>query len=336
MTKPPAPKARAADPVLAEVLRGARVESIHRGAVAVVRGDELVYAAGDVDAPQFWRSAAKPFQATAALAVLRDEGFAVRPVEAALIAASHGGAPLQTDAVRELLARGGVDPSALRCGAHAPYDVEAAAALVRKGEAPSPLHHNCSGKHAGMLISAKLRGLPLDGYLEPGHPVQVAARAEVAAAAEVAPMDVGVEVDGCGAPTFVLSTLRAAKAYARFGASTRPLDVDLRAAVAAEHAAYAGPGKTCARVIVATGGRVYPKAGAEGFYAAAIPDLKIGLAYKFADGSHRATPAFLATLLLKVVADWSPSARAALSNMATRKITNAAGIEVGSIRVVLP
>ena len=53
----------AGNPVLVEVLRGAVVESRHRGAIAVVDADGDLLVFGDVDRPVFPRSAVKAMQA---------------------------------------------------------------------------------------------------------------------------------------------------------------------------------------------------------------------------------------------------------------------------------
>jgi L-asparaginase II len=324
------------NPVLAVVTRGPHVESFHRGVVAVVRGRETLYAAGDADALQFWRSAAKPFQALTALRSLRTAGFDLSDREVALVAASHGGAPIHVDGVRALLARGGVAETCLRCGSHLPYDSAAAKALTAAGVRATSIHHNCSGKHAGMLLAAKVRELPLDGYLDPAHPVQVENRAAVASFAGCAPEDVVVDVDGCGAPTFALSARRAAAAFSAFVASQ---DVDvlrLRRAVAAEPVAYAGEGRICTKLAELAGGRIYPKAGAEGFYALGVAGTEIGIATKIDDGSHRPTDALLATLLLRFVPDLDAAARAALTALTDVPVKNAAGRLVGAVRITLP
>lgn len=325
-----------AHPVLAAVTRGLHDESFHRGAVAVVRDGRLVYAAGDVDRLQFWRSAAKPFQALAALAALRDAGFAVSDPERSMIAASHGGTDDQVAVVRGLLTRAGVPEACLKCGVHTPYDAGAAAGFYRSGTKPTPLHHNCSGKHAGMLAAAMVRGLSTDDYLNPSHPVQVANRAMLARFADCAPEDVVTATDGCSAPTFALSLRRAAAAYARFVESAEPDAIDLRRAVAADPMLYAGRGRTCTKLLEAAGPELFPKAGAEGFYALGLKGPGLGIAVKFDDGSHRATEPLLATLLLKFAPELSPDRRAAVAELLASPVKNAAAQVVGEIRIQLP
>ena len=51
------------NPILVELTRGALVESVHRGALAIARPNgEMVVSVGDVKRPVFPRSAVKAFQ----------------------------------------------------------------------------------------------------------------------------------------------------------------------------------------------------------------------------------------------------------------------------------
>src|SRR5262249_52736520 len=102
-----------------------------------------------------------------------------------------------------------------QCGAHAPFYRPAAAALARRGRAPSVLHNNCSGKHSGMLALAKHWGVPLRDYLAPDHPVQKAILKVLAVYSGAAEGALLSGIDGCSAPTFALSLRQAALAYAR-------------------------------------------------------------------------------------------------------------------------
>ena len=184
----------------------------------------------------------------------------------------------------------------------------------RAGEEPSALHNNCSGKHAAMLIAAQILGAPLDDYLDPAHPIQQRNRAMLARFAEVRPEDVGVAVDGCSAPTFILPLQSLARAFANL---MNPAAVDAEsavwrrwmAAIAREPVAYCGEGRTCTKLLTVTGGRVRPKVGAEGVYTLGIPGPGLGIATKIDDGSHRATEALIATLLLRFGVDF-PDRRA--------------------------
>src|ERR1700704_1398278 len=140
------------NPVLVEVLRGALVESRHHGAVAVVDADgATVLALGDVAQAVYPRSAVKPLQALPLIESGAADRFGFGVEELALACASHSGEPGHVATVTRMLERAGLDPSALKCGAHWPIHQPSAHALARSGGLVSALHNNCSGKHAGFL-----------------------------------------------------------------------------------------------------------------------------------------------------------------------------------------
>ena len=327
------------NPVIARVWRGSTIESVHRGAVAVVSRDGFVeLGVGDLDAPQCLRSTAKPFQALAALEVILGSGFDVSDAEIAVISSSHSGQPLHVGLVRGLLGRAGIAEAKLRCGSHAPTHHPSAAALVRAGEEHSALHNNCSGKHAAMLIAAQILGAPLDDYLSPDHPVQVRNRALLARFAEVAPESIGVAVDGCSAPTFILPLRRLALAFANLVDLARidwnpELHRRWLTAIPNEPVAYAGEGRTCTKLVTIGRGRFFPKVGAEGVYVVGRQGL--GIATKIDDGSHRATEALIATLLLRF-GRFDEEAGTALRELQKVPLKNHRGLVVGRIEVTLP
>src|SRR6186713_1710441 len=138
------------NPVLVEVLRGALVESRHSGAVAVVdAGGGRVLALGDVEQPVYPRSAVKALQALPLVESGAADKFGFGNEELALACASHGGEPAHVEVAQRMLARAGLEPAVLECGAHWPSHQSSSQALARTGRAPSVLHNNCSGKHAG-------------------------------------------------------------------------------------------------------------------------------------------------------------------------------------------
>ena len=208
------PSGPGADPVAVLVRRGDRVESVHRVAYAVAdAGGTLLQHEGDVRRPVFPRSSVKPLQALPLVESGAAERFALSERELALACASHGGEPMHTEIVAAWLARIGLDPSALECGAHAPSHEPTARQLIEQRRPPSPLHNNCSGKHAGMLTLALHLGAPTAGYIAPDHPVQQRISALLAAmsGASLAPP----AIDGCGVPTHAMPLAGLATAMAR-------------------------------------------------------------------------------------------------------------------------
>ena len=98
----------------------------------------------------------------------------------------------------------GLTPAALGCGVHEPFDAAVARDMIRRGERPTSLHHNCSGKHAAMLATAVHKGEPTDGYWRPDHPVQV----RIARVLEdLTGLRLGPDVrgiDGCSVPNWAI------------------------------------------------------------------------------------------------------------------------------------
>src|SRR5947199_3271289 len=205
------------NPVLVEVIRGSRVESKHRGSVAVIDADgKSVLLLGEVARPVFPRSAVKPLQALPLIESGAADRFGFGEDELALASASHTGEPAHVAVVERMLARAGLDASALACGVHPPSHAPSAQALARSGREPSALHNNCSGKHAGFLCAARAIGADPAGYTDPAHPVQREVKAALEGIAGVALEDRSCAIDGCSVPTWSLPLQNLAHGFARF------------------------------------------------------------------------------------------------------------------------
>ena len=206
-----------APPVLARVARGDRTESIHRGDVAVVDEDGvLVASVGQAGRGIYLRSAAKPFQAMPLLAAGGERVFRLGDDEIALMCASHGGEPRHVRVARRILSRGGFSVSDLGCGAHRPMHEPSARALARAGRRPTPLHNNCSGKHAGLLLACRLSGFDPREYWSPSHPIGREILRYVGEFCGVPASSIGNAVDDCSLPVFFLPLLACARGGAEF------------------------------------------------------------------------------------------------------------------------
>ncbi len=330
-----------ANPVLVEVTRGGRVESRHRGAVAVAGpAGRLVAAWGDVAAPVFPRSALKPVQALplAASGALAASGLG--DAELALATASHTGRPEHTERVAAWLARLGLSPADLECGAHPPTDPDAARALAAAGDAASPLHNNCSGKHAGFLTLARALGCPTAGYIRPDHPVQVRVSAAIAALAGCDLASAPCGIDGCGIPVFGLPLAGLATAMARLAAPAglpeawRGAAERVVAAMQAHPDLVAGPGRMATEVMRRVPDLVL-KGGAEGVFTAILPGSGLGVAVKIDDGAGRAAEVAVLAVLLRL-GRLPPAGQPELAAYTRPPVLNAAGRPAGEIRAVLP
>jgi L-asparaginase II len=318
-----------------EVSRGAVVESRHRAHIAVVDGKgRLRASAGDPKLVAFARSAIKPIQTVPIVLEGVSEQFRFTPVELAMCCASHSGEPRHIEAVESMLRKVGVTEDALACGAHVPLGKQAAEDLAEQGGIPTRLHNNCSGKHAGMLGLAQIKGWPLHGYHEAEHPVQLRMQQELVAWTGLAADDFGIAVDGCGVTTFALPIENLALAFARFAVAARAGDdapARIVQAMVRNPEYVAGTARLCTELMRVTGGRVFAKVGAEGVYCAGVPGAELGVALKVEDGATRAAePALIATL--KALAILSEDEVADLASFAEPNITNTRNERVGGLR----
>ncbi|MET7637352.1 asparaginase [Streptomyces sp. NPDC005438] len=311
-----------APPVLVEVVRSGFVEGRHRGAVVLLDRDGAVARAwGRVDVPLFPRSCNKPLQAAAMLRA----GVELAGERLALAAASHSGEPFHLRLVRRMLAEHRLSEELLGCPADLPLDQEAAREWLAAGHQPSPVAMNCSGKHTAMLATCGAAGWPVDGYLDPGHPLQRAITDTVERLAGEPVAQVGV--DGCGAPLLSLSLTGLARSFracvlAPEGAPERRVADAARA-----HPEYVAGSRRHDTWLMRGLPGALAKMGAEGVQAVALPDGR-ALAFKVEDGARRALGPVLAHAL-RLMGVTAP----VLDRVAEAPVTGG-GRPVGALRAV--
>jgi L-asparaginase II len=278
---------------LVHLIRDGLVEGVHHGSVVVLAPDgSVVFRAGDVGTAFFPRSTAKPMQAVAMTRL----GLSLPPDLLALAAASHSGEQVHLDAAQRILDGCGCTEDDLGNPADRPFDPFEAARWVAAGRPARRLAHNCSGKHAAMLATARLRGWAPAGYLDPGHPLQraIAATVEDLTGERIA----HTAVDGCGSPLFAVSLAALTRAVGRIAAAA-PDSAEGRVARAmtAHPEMVAGNRRDVTALMRAVPG-LLAKDGFEAVQVAALPDgTAIGI--KIADGADRARlPVTVAALAL--------------------------------------
>ena len=296
--------------VLAEVTRSGVVESIHAGHIVLLNADgSILFQKGDPTLNIYSRSSLKSIQASAMVRA----GLDIEPRLLALVCASHAGTAMHQQGAQAILAKAGLDEYSLQCILDRPLDEE-----LRRTAEPTRLAMNCSGKHAGMLATCIINGWPIDSYLDPSHPLQLAIKAEVEqmSGEKVA----GVSVDGCGAPLFLFSLLGLARAIRTLTISADPVHQEVAQACRDYPEMVSGPGRLATRMMQKIPG-LFMKDGAEAVNVTSLADGRT-LAIKISDGNARAMPAITAAALAKFGID----AREVPVN------TLGAGLPVGVIR----
>jgi L-asparaginase II len=212
----------------------------------------------------------------------------------ALASASHSGEAFHLDGVRRVLAAAGLDETALRTPPDYPVDEVEKLAWVAAGTAPTPLAMNCSGKHAAMLATCVVNGWPTDSYPDPDHPLQKALLGTVERLAGEPVTATGV--DGCGAPLFALTLAGLARAFVAI-ATAPPGTPEHRVAEAIRsNPEWLGGTRRDVTALIAGVPGLIAKDGAEGVYAAALPDGR-AVTFKVDDGAQRARPPIMVAAL---------------------------------------
>jgi len=322
------------------VTRGGIVESQHaiRYAIADPSG-AIIESAGDIDAPTFLRSSAKPLICSTVVQSGAAERFGFNDVELAVASGSHSGEPYHIEAVHSMLVKAGLDESALQCGPHPPMHEPSAAALAAAGERPRAIHNSCSGKHAAILALAVHLGESTSDYLSPSNLAEANILASCAELFRVDETAIVVGVDGCGIPVVAVALRKSAQLYARI-ADTAALPARwrepierVRRAMVNNPAYVAGTGRFDTDLMRATFPNIICKGGAEGFHATASIARKLGICVKVADGNYRAVSPFVIEQLLAAKAI-DEDAAALLAAHRKPAVKNYAGAIVGEIRAV--
>ena len=277
--------------VLAEVTRGGVVESLHLGHLIILNSDGTTYLSkGSPELSFYPRSAVKSLQASAMLKA----GLTVSDEELAIVCASHSGNQIHIDLVTKMLADRGIPLSAMGNASDKPLGEKEK--ITWGDKAGTQLTQNCSGKHAGMLITCQQNGWDLGTYLEMGHPLQIAIKNEIELLA-------GEKVststfDGCGAPLFAISLTGLAKTFSTLVKSNDLVYKQIVTACTKYPELVAGEGRLTTRMMRSVPG-LFMKEGAEGIQVCALSDGRV-IAIKIIDGSWRP----VAPIIMEVFKRW--------------------------------
>jgi L-asparaginase II len=285
----------------------------------------------------YTRSALKPFQAMPLVAGFADQ-YALSDADIAVLCASHNGEAAHSTRVASLLKRAGRSDSDLQCGIHVPY-------YYTSNHLPPPekgsygrLQHNCSGKHAGMLMLANALGEPASTYTQRTHRVQEAIADSVAHFSGVASGKLVTGIDGCSVPNYAIPLPALAYAYSRL-TRAEPDEIYGNAPMRifqamSQHAALvSGMGRNDLALNRAGSGDWIAKLGADGVQAIASRSRQTAITVKIADGDLPMLMLIVVTVLEQM--GWmTDSARHALKSYVPGPLRNVAGHEVGHTTAV--
>ena len=318
-----------------DVYRNTAIESVHQVyGVAVDSNGKILFSSGDPNYITCIRSSLKPFQTSVCVETGAADAFGFTDKELAVMCASHNGEKIHTSTISGILEKIDIDSSYYKCGVHSPYDKKTKITIFRDGKDFNSLHNNCSGKHAGMLATAKHLGCDLNEYLQSQHPVQQKIVSALEQYTEKSGFVFGT--DGCSAPTPFLSLYGIAILYQKLASGNYPVLSRLYDAMVKHPYLVAGRERFDTDFMEAMSGRAVTKVGGEGVRGLGIRQKNgnvFGIALKVLDGNQRANPVATMLLLdkLKLLTE---SESQKLEKYEKTKLLNHRKIHVGNITAV--
>jgi L-asparaginase II len=298
--------------ILAEVVRGEFVESVHRGHLVILDGDgAMIAAVGNAEIVTFIRSSGKPFQFFPVLTSGAAKRFGFSEAEIALACGSHSGEETHVRIAAEMLEKIGCTEADLLCGAHDPFDEKRTREMIGDGEKPTQLHNNCSGKHAAMLGLAKHVGADTKNYEQLENPVQQAILEAFSVFTETPKTAIKIGIDGCAAPNFAVSLRAMAKSFAKLVSPPESFDENYRKACSQIVSAMInfpeliGGSERLDTLMMQTGrGKIISKIGAEGVWLCGVVPSEqwkkgLGIALKIEDGDDKRARAVVSIEILR-------------------------------------
>lgn len=307
---------------LVAITRGEIVENVHFGSYCIFEKTKgTIYSYGDINNLIFTRSTAKPFQALAVILSGAYKKYDMSPKELALICSSHFAEKQHIETVISLMDKIGLSEKDLLT----PFSYSRSNKIKEKqlilGEKQSKLNSDCSGKHAGMLSVCKIKGYPIENYVDLNHPLQQEILKIVSIIYSYE--DIKTGIDGCSAPVFAVPLESMAKSYLtlitckldnkqkeiakKFNYSIEEIEDALKIvknSILQNPQMIAGTEGLCTLLISLYGGSCIAKVGAAGVYCLGLNDFNtkkdLGIALKISDGSIDAAEFALMSILYKL------------------------------------
>lgn len=289
--------------------KSATFDLMHYGYVCIVdENSNVLYSAGDCDDLVFYRSASKPIQALPVFKYGLDKKFGIEEKESVVMSASHTGEPFHVEAVESILKKGGFTEDILCMKPTHPGHEGANEARIRAGIPLRKIYHNCSGKHSALLLIQKyLGGVPED-YWKVDTPVFTEVADTIRTMAETDHMKIGV--DGCGVPVFAVGMKNIAISYKNLACPDKIKDEGLQRAaidnvgrIMRHPEMIRGTDFLCS--IMNEDPNIIAKGGANGVYGFGLKEQRLGIAFKFIDGTEAAWP-FMIKEILKALGALKP------------------------------
>ena len=130
-----------------------------------------------------------------------------------LFAGSHLGESFHVNALKSIMKKADLNPEDLIMKPTVPGSTEANEERIRQGLPKSKLYHNCSGKHAALMLTQREMGGDVKDYWKVGSVGQNEVLRTMSVLSEYPEEKVVIGIDGCGVPVFAYPMNNIATAY---------------------------------------------------------------------------------------------------------------------------
>lgn len=316
--------------------RGGFPEKLHYGFIQIINEDyKHVYIKGDDNNTPFpFRSGAKPLQATAIIDSAAHRFFGINKQELAIICASHAGNPYHLSTIENILNKANLSVKDLKCGPHLPLDPKERELLIKQEKTATPLHNNCSGKHAGMLAVCAKQGWNTKNYLNPEHDLQKMIMKNVKKLCLLKDIP-SLAIDGCSAPVPILAHYNMGVGFLNL--FLLPEYKLLKTAMSENPFLIGGKGRLDSEIILASKGKLIAKVAAEGVCVVVNTDINQVLVVKISDADFKARSVIVIDVLQKFgwLSKKDVQETEGLKNLSTKIITNWQQEQVGEIKTFI-
>jgi len=274
--------------ILYETYRGKILEKQHFGFVlAVDKNENIFYKTGDDENNKFWfRSAAKPMQASLIIQSGAYKKFNMTLQELAVCCASHSGTAEHVECVESILNKIGLSENHLLCGVAEPLDKSSRDTILIAGKNFSTLHNNCSGKHAGMLAVCVANNWDIKTYTDYSHELQKIIKTSIADFCNYPESEIDFEKDGCGSPVHSMPHYKMGIGYINLFNDKNY--VNIKQAIKQYPVLAGGNSRLDTEIIRATKGKLISKVAAEGLCITLNTLTEQALVVKILDANPKA------------------------------------------------
>ena len=207
--------------------------------------------------------------------------------------------------MKSIMKKADLNPEDLIMKPTVPGSTEANEERIRQGLPKSKLYHNCSGKHAALMLTQREMGGDVKDYWKVGSVGQNEVLRTMSVLSEYPEEKVVIGIDGCGVPVFAYPMKNIATAYKNLACIDTIQDDVLQDAahrfIPRIHEyphMMRGTGYLCS--LINHDANIIAKGGANSVYGIGLKKERIGISFKIKDGTEAVWPLIIREIFRQI------------------------------------